>query len=378
MVVFLTMPATFLAFAIALAIVAFTERSIRATRWASAGFLFASVAMVSDMLRAVDNVPLGYFAILCHFTSLSCMLQAFAVRHGRNLSLAVPLVAGMAALILLPGSPWTPSFSYRPVVVHLAGFTIIWLALRTLWPSRVKSRIDRAIYFTVFASAAVYFLRAILPIVDPITLASLSNRLIDDEYVVLSHVSSAVLGLAAAILLLLAVGKDLISSKAIESRTDQLTGVGNRRAMELAMEFSARGKKPVGGVIAIDLDHFKQVNDRYGHACGDLLLSAVGKCLSREFRDHATVCRVGGEEFLLLVDREHAGNLALMSERARLAIRSIRLPAPLDDYQPTASVGFREHDPDDDLEITMRAADRAVYRAKAAGRDRVLAAPADA
>lgn len=374
MLFFMLIPAMFVAFALALGIIAIAEPTLKAVRWAAVGFLAAGVAMAADVFREIDNKTLGYFAILCHFVSIGCMLQAFAVRHGLRLPPLAWWVAGAASLWLFPSSPWWPGFSVRPVIVHAAGFLIIWLALRTLWPTRKQAIVDRTIYMVVFASAVTYMVRAILPIVDPLSLATIGESLLEERYVVLSHISSALLGLSVAILLMLAVGQDLLRRKGIESCTDQLTGLGNRRAMDMAIKAAARSKRPVGGVIAIDLDHFKHVNDRFGHAAGDMLLKAVGECLRNEFHDHGTVCRVGGEEFLLLVDRDHSDGLAEMSERARLAIRSIRLPEPLDDYQPTASVGFQEHEEAHDLEFTMRAADRAVYRAKSAGRDRAFAA----
>jgi diguanylate cyclase (GGDEF)-like protein/PAS domain S-box-containing protein len=152
---------------------------------------------------------------------------------------------------------------------------------------------------------------------------------------------------------------------------DPLTGLANRTLLrdrlELALARSVREDLPTG-VLFVDLDEFKAINDRFGHAAGDALLSEIADRLRHAVRPADTVARVGGDEFVVVcedIDQETA--LAL----GRRLVEAIRRPLVLGHTQhvTSASIGIAlgREDPD----ALMAAADDAVYRAKAAGRGRV-------
>lgn len=147
---------------------------------------------------------------------------------------------------------------------------------------------------------------------------------------------------------------------------DPLTGVGNRLMLD-AWLTCKNPKLPIT-VMMIDLDHFKLINDRFGHQMGDEALSAVAKCLSNNTRKDDLLIRWGGEEFLLLlkdVDSEQACRIA---ESLRQKIESIEtLP---DRKQMTISIGLTMCVVED-FDKAMAAADEALYQAKKAGRNRV-------
>jgi diguanylate cyclase (GGDEF)-like protein len=160
--------------------------------------------------------------------------------------------------------------------------------------------------------------------------------------------------------------------------TDALTGLPNRRHLldtsrRMAAQAS-RTKSPLS-VLMLDLDHFKFINDRYGHGRGDEVLSAVGQVLRQTVRESDFAGRYGGEEFLVLLPATDERGARTMAERIRLAVRTITTPGL--DRQVTVSIGIGalpEHAVDaDGLE---RAADRALYLAKNNGRDRVEVATA--
>lgn len=156
-----------------------------------------------------------------------------------------------------------------------------------------------------------------------------------------------------------------------ESRTDTLTGVVNRRgfyeraAQELAR--SARHGEPLA-LLAIDADHFKQVNDTHGHAAGDAALAALGGLLRRQCRIGDVAARLGGEEFALLLSGTGADHAMEIGERVRSSIS--RLPGS---PSMTVSIGVThtEGRRGVDVEQLLREADRALYQAKTSGRDRV-------
>lgn len=366
---FVLIPSMFIAFAIAMGVIALIERDQKSVRWAATGFLFAGLALVSDVYRDAGNDVLAYVAVIMHFASIGAMMQAFTLRHRIAMPTWVLFIIALAAIALLPGSPWRPEVPVRRVIVHITGTIMLGAALLRLWPLRRKSGIDFAITFVIFASFLSYIARTMIPIIDPPTEATLIGERLEQTYVVFAHMTSAVLGFAAAILLLLAVGQDLLRWRIKEARTDQLTGVGNRREMQRIMTADRLGKQRIVGIIAIDLDHFKQVNDRYGHAAGDLLLNEVGKLLRYKYAHLGPACRAGGEEFILFLLEGSTQSIADVAEDIRCSVRTLQLAPPLGAYRASASLGYCDHKPGSDMEASLRCADRAVYAAKAAGRN---------
>jgi diguanylate cyclase (GGDEF)-like protein/PAS domain S-box-containing protein len=157
--------------------------------------------------------------------------------------------------------------------------------------------------------------------------------------------------------------------------TDELTGLANRRAfMDLAGRelLKARRYSLPLSFIMLDIDHFKLVNDRHGHGAGDAMLKMVAGVLGKELRDVDLVARLGGEEFGILLPNTLPADAALSAGRLRAAIALASCPHQGQDLRVTASLGVAAlRGEEADLEALMRAADGAMYRAKAAGRDRV-------
>jgi diguanylate cyclase (GGDEF)-like protein len=166
--------------------------------------------------------------------------------------------------------------------------------------------------------------------------------------------------------------------------TDPLTRLYNSRwlrdAGERDLARAAREGKPLA-LLLTDLDHFKRVNDGAGHAAGDLVLQRVAARLRATVRGADAVVRLGGEEFVALLQDCDADGAAVVAEAIRVAVREITLPEGCGLARLTASIGiasYPEHA--GGLDQLLAAADRAMYEAKQAGRDRVIraAAPVEA
>ena len=164
---------------------------------------------------------------------------------------------------------------------------------------------------------------------------------------------------------------------------DSLTGLLNRRALyEIIEQEQARTReagKPLG-VVMIDLDHFKMINDQYGHLTGDEALCQVAKTIMERKRSSDYAGRWGGEEFLLVLPGASVPEAGYVAERMRLAIRSLAIP--LKDGRVVsvrASLGAASTAPGEEfsLERLIDGADKALYMAKAAGRDLVKLYPND-
>ncbi|TGS09857.1 GGDEF domain-containing protein [Mesorhizobium sp. M2E.F.Ca.ET.209.01.1.1] len=158
--------------------------------------------------------------------------------------------------------------------------------------------------------------------------------------------------------------------------TDGLTGMQNRRYFDDALreylqEFR-RIDRPVGLMI-LDLDHFKQVNDTHGHDVGDEVLRAVATCLRGMTRYHDVVARLGGEEFAVVTPNMDVELLARFAERIRKAIANLSILSGNVRLKVTTSVGLAVWDHKESAEDFYRRADRQLYEAKKQGRNRVCA-----
>ncbi len=166
-----------------------------------------------------------------------------------------------------------------------------------------------------------------------------------------------------------------------QSVRDPLTGLFNRRFLDEWLERellrAARGQYAIG-VIMIDLDHFKKFNDTFGHEAGDLVLKELAAFLQRTMRGGDIICRLGGEEFVVLLPK---ASLAITQQRAEQLLAGVRLMRA--EYQGTrlgpltVSLGVAAYpDHAETVETLLRVADTALYHAKRGGRDQVAVAPA--
>lgn len=187
---------------------------------------------------------------------------------------------------------------------------------------------------------------------------------------------------ATAISEQLALGTSNINLREVlrrQSTTDELTGLYNRRWFDETLRrelFRAERKRAALAIVMIDLDHFKHMNDTYGHEAGDLVLRAVGQCLRDGVRRSDVACRYGGEELVLVLPECDGAAALRCAETIRTAIAALALQQG-DVLLPavTASFGvavWPAHG--DDAATLLQAADRALYAAKHGGRNRVCMA----
>lgn len=153
-----------------------------------------------------------------------------------------------------------------------------------------------------------------------------------------------------------------------DAHTDPLTGLGNRRALDQALQTWER-EKTAFSVMSVDVDHFKRVNDTYGHDVGDLVLQQLARHMRECARERDVFCRVGGEEFLILLPRTAPDLAQQVAQRLRLRIEQADM-APARNV--TISVGIA-HWPGStpDLARVLKLADEMLYQAKRLGRNRV-------
>ncbi len=158
---------------------------------------------------------------------------------------------------------------------------------------------------------------------------------------------------------------------------DTLTAIGNRRAFDQAfneqrIEVLRHGQAL--SMLAVDIDHFKRINDSWGHAVGDDVLRAVARAIRESLRPTDMAFRMGGEEFAILLPRTDSSKAVEVAERLRRAIEATRVETPQGAISATASIGVAQASERPDQDWLLKAADKALYRAKGAGRNRVVQA----
>ncbi|MBU0719856.1 diguanylate cyclase [bacterium] len=154
------------------------------------------------------------------------------------------------------------------------------------------------------------------------------------------------------------------------SVTDSLTGIGNRRFFQQKIEEEcARSKryKHMLSMIIFDIDHFKQVNDKYGHAVGDEVLIEYSRLISSMLRENDVFCRIGGEEFAVILPHANLEDSLKIAEKFRESVESSKKIIPI-----TMSFGLAEYIQGESVDTIFKRADKALYDAKESGRNKVV------
>ncbi|HEY8066769.1 MAG TPA: GGDEF domain-containing protein [Methylosinus sp.] len=200
------------------------------------------------------------------------------------------------------------------------------------------------------------------------------SEYVASSYAIASQSATGVLLIAAGLLTLLIVAQEAIAEARRAAETDQLTGLLNRRGFDVACAprlASAQAGRDPTTVILLDLDHFKRVNDRFGHAVGDEVLRYFAALLRLTTPEDALAGRMGGEEFVIFL----AGAPIAQGRRVAETIRQAAALHATPRLPPiTVSIGVAEIAADETFSHAMRRADQALYRAKTLGRDRVCIA----
>jgi diguanylate cyclase (GGDEF)-like protein len=159
------------------------------------------------------------------------------------------------------------------------------------------------------------------------------------------------------------------------AHTDSLTGLYNRHRMQELIELQTamflRNQSKFTLVIA-DIDHFKKINDTYGHFCGDFVLSEIASFMKKNLRKGDVLARWGGEEFLILLPDTDINGARIMAENIRKAIANKQFHLAGESFSVTMTFGLAQHEIDRSIEDSLKQADNALYEGKKAGRNRIM------
>jgi len=155
---------------------------------------------------------------------------------------------------------------------------------------------------------------------------------------------------------------------------DPLTGLYNRRGMDLSLNHivsAAQRSENCISAISMDIDFFKKINDAYGHDGGDYVLKKFAETLLKSVRPNDVCCRLGGEEFVIVLPEEKLDYAAMVAERIRQEIEALKLMYEGSTITLTSSFGIATHYKNIDIDYLLKDADKALYAAKAGGRNQV-------
>jgi diguanylate cyclase len=174
--------------------------------------------------------------------------------------------------------------------------------------------------------------------------------------------------------------KDSMEDLKKEATTDMLTGLCNRKAFSTRLRKAVSESKADGtpvSVLMLDVDHFKRVNDTYGHPAGDLVLGLIARLLSDSVKGRDTAARYGGEEFAVLLVKADLKAATIVANQLRMAMESrqlVKKRSPDDHGRITVSVGVAQFRSNETIASLLDRTDAALYQAKALGRNQVCAA----
>jgi len=306
----------------------------------------------------------------------SCCLLAHARLHGfrppRRLGLASNLF-GMSGVLLV---------YYLNLPRHIAVFTLslalaVQLGIAATHTLRHAHRPRGTAVWLACAMlltlASAYGMRALVSLTAQADSVALQAHAMPQ----IGALLTGAVGLVGATIAFFAMVHERQQRETLEqTRRDGITGLYTRTAfLQLAQQLIAQENGRPYAVIMLDLDHFKQVNDRFGHANGDMALSQAGRIMAGVMRPADLAARYGGEEFCMLLPQTDAGGAAQMAEalRRKLASRPLLLRQG-QQLQLTLSAGHAVWQQGETLDRVIERADQALYRAKAAGRNQVCAA----
>jgi diguanylate cyclase (GGDEF)-like protein len=342
---------------------------------------FALCAAAAAFVVAQNRLP-GLFALdianVLRFLAFGIGWEGarnFAGRKGSwEIALAPALLWLAASGLSIFGEDLRLRILVASPVVATGAFAIaveLWRAApRSPWIARLAA-VLLVLHGTVFATRFLFVLFMARSQVAP-------SSSIAGPFHPAAILEALVLAVALAFLLLSAA-KDEVGLKHREAALlDPLTGVLNRRGFEAEAERillrAARDGSPTA-LLMLDLDHFKAVNDNWGHLVGDVALQSVAKTVAEELRGGDVIGRLGGEEFAIALAGNRTDQAAVLAERMRRAVAALAIRHGECLVELTVSIGVAAHRGVTSLDKLMAHADAALYRAKAAGRNRVELAP---
>ncbi|WP_417481801.1 diguanylate cyclase [Maricaulis sp.] len=362
------------------------HRQSAGAKWWTIGLCLQTLGAVSSVFTNSSDAPVAILIALNNVFALGgTVLLVYGTASFAERPLPRAIYAGLAGFILV-GTVWftmvEPSVTMRLVMFGMVQFACNALILTRL--GHIARR-DGAMGVIVLATSMVSLVVLMVTLLGWHLLTQPEITSLYGESAVLAPTMLTLIACKTTMIfgyLLLSTGYSQAQLQKL-ALSDSLTGLPNRRAFEQAVMQrlnSARKQDRLTALAIFDVDHFKQVNDNFGHDTGDAVLQHLSRVAVNAVRPHDFIARVGGEEFAVIFEVEDAAELVIAANRLRLAIEINRPTAGGNEIPVTISVGavLAASDPALAFNGLYRAADQALYSAKTSGRNRVVVGEIDA
>ncbi|MER2534260.1 MAG: GGDEF domain-containing protein [Rhizobiaceae bacterium] len=369
-------------FAAAFLSLAAYDRDRRSARWLAASFLIGMVYFAVEF-----SIPLFSDARLPVTTAFAVFLfatVAFNMGLSRKYQTAFhwPIIAvfAAAATALVYASQDLPRNAPLRMLAYQAPYALMQFTAAAIVLSSARRRAAD------LALAALLVLSALQFLSKPVLAHMLGGwgenpqAYINSPYAMASQAIGSIFAVAVALAILIIVVRDVMAEATEKSQRDALSGLLNRAGFELQAGAALAGADARGAPVSLvlsDLDHFKAVNDTFGHAAGDRAIATFASFLRSHMAPGHVAGRIGGEEFAILLPGANLGTARLFAEGARSAIAARQVVGIPKDWAFTASFGVAERVAGEAIADLLARADLALYEAKNEGRNcvRVAARP---
>lgn len=345
-------------------------------RWFALGYglgaAFFGVELFTPLARGgLIAESLGYVALLAAIIAFNTGVSRFYDVRQPVIFIAIVLIIGVAAKLASDSMP--RESLVRMMIYQAPYFVLQGVGALLILRSALRRRLDTILAGLLALSAVHYLTKPFIAMATGgpgATPADYASTL----YALIGQAVAAVMAVGVALILLVILVRNLLSELTEKSETDLLSAALNRRGFERQLELAGRGKGQPLSLVLADLDYFKSVNDTYGHAVGDVVITAFARTLRDATKDAHFVGRIGGEEFAVLLPGYTVSDARIFAEDVRLRMQKLRIEGLEDGARVTASFGVAERAHAEPAISLHKRADAALYAAKNAGRDCVRAA----
>lgn len=361
---------------------AWMQDRIQALAWWGVAYLIGGFSGALWQLGSIVSPPLpSWLPDALLFIAVGMIWSAARLFHGRKVRWGAMCFGATVwvATCMSPAAPHSPAARIMLSSVIVATYTFAIAA--ELWRERRKSLIRRwpALFVPMLHGAIFLFPVALASLgvtnlgVTSLSVTSLGANSVATGWIAVFAIEVVLYVVGAAFIVLVLAKDRAVNRYKAAAETDPLTALLNRRGFFAAaarlMAANKASETPVS-VLAFDLDHFKSINDRFGHKSGDAVLGLFAKVARMTMRADDVVGRIGGEEFVAII----SGTLAeacIAAERVRSAFEKAAVAPESPQIPATVSIGVACGLPDVSIDLLIARADAVLYRAKANGRNRV-------
>jgi diguanylate cyclase (GGDEF)-like protein len=345
--------------------------------WGSAHLLRAGSIALFGMYGALPDVVTIDLANAILLTSFAVTWTGARLFNGHQANLIFVFEGAFIWLCASRMPEFVDSLALRAVLSASIIATYTWLAAIEIWRSNghLISRIP--VTFMLFAHGALFLLRTPLALLMPHPPGT--EAVFGSVWLTVLSSEGLLFTIAIAFILMAMAKECTAYMHKTAALIDPLTGIWNRRGfLTETNRLIETSRSPHSAVLFLDLDNFKSINDRYGHAIGDQTLQILAATAKSVIRASDLVARIGGEEFAVVLQSMPRENARAIAERIRAAFAEQAAVIEGERVDATVSIGLVSHEgPIVELSGLLLKADRALYRAKQRGRNRVELLPTD-